>query len=160
MQGGIGSRMTIVYLALGSNLGDRLKNLKAACRELESDDLRIEAFSRIYETQSVEGGGPNDFLNAAVRATWNGSALELLKWTQSVEEKLGRQPPPRQGPRTVDIDILLFGDETIDTPELRIPHPRMMRRPFVLRPLCDVLPGGWLHEYSCAQLSISNFKSC
>jgi 2-amino-4-hydroxy-6-hydroxymethyldihydropteridine diphosphokinase len=144
--------MTIAYLALGSNLGDRLENLVAACRELESPSLHIQARSQVYEAQSVQGGGPGDFLNAALRIEWNGSARELLNWTQNVEEKLGRQAPPRHGPRTIDIDILLFGDETIHTPDLQIPHPRMMHRPFVLLPLCDVLPGGWVHEYSCAGL--------
>lgn len=145
-------RMTIAYLALGSNMGNRLENLRAACRELESPALQIGARSRVYETESVEGGGPGDFLNAALRVSWNGSALELLNWTEKVEAKLGRPVPPREGPRAIDIDILLFGDERIQTPELQIPHPRMMLRAFVLRPLCDVLPGGWVREYSCAGL--------
>ena len=143
-------KSTRVYLSLGSNLGDRAENLRAACQLLAGNAaLKIEAKSKIYETQSVEGGGDGDFLNAALRVRWEKSAEELLQWTQKVEEKLGRPAPPRRGARTVDIDILLFGQEKINLPDLQIPHPRMTARAFVLRPLCDVLESeGWLREYS------------
>ena len=140
--------MTTAYLSLGSNLGDRAANLRAACAMLERNgDVKIEARSRLYETQSVEGGGPHDFLNAALRVRTALSAIELLQASRQVESSLGRPQPPRHGPRLIDIDILLYGDEKIETPELQIPHPRMMWRAFVLRPLCDVLAGGWVAEY-------------
>ncbi len=139
--------MTTAYLALGSNIGERAANLREACERLaQHEALTVEARSQLYETQSVEGGGPDDFLNAALRVSWPHSAFDLLRWTQQVERDMGRPQPPRHGPRRIDIDLLLFGDEAINTPELQIPHPRMMRRAFVLRPLCDVLEGGWLRE--------------
>jgi 2-amino-4-hydroxy-6-hydroxymethyldihydropteridine diphosphokinase len=141
--------MTTVYLAMGSNIGDRMDNLRQACARLDkSSDLQIEARSRIYETQSVEGGGPDDFLNACVRVQTSMSPMQLLHCIRHVEYAMGRPQPPRHGPRLIDIDILLFGEETIDTPELQVPHPRMARRAFVLRPLSDVLKGGWVNEYS------------
>jgi 2-amino-4-hydroxy-6-hydroxymethyldihydropteridine diphosphokinase len=141
--------MTTAYLALGSNRGDRLDNLRAACDQLEKHPLcALLVRSRIYETQSVEGGGEGDFLNAALRIQWQGSVGELWKVVSHIEEQMGRPMPPRHGPRLIDIDILMFGHEEIDSPELQIPHPRMMRRAFVLRPLCDVLEGGWCREYS------------
>lgn len=137
--------MTTAYLALGSNLGDRAANLRAACDLLEDTaHIHIAARSALYETQSVEGGGPNDFLNAALRIETRLTARELLAVTQRIESTLGRPQPPRHGPRPVDIDILLFGDATIDEPGLQVPHPRMHRRAFVLRPLCDVLKDGWV----------------
>jgi 2-amino-4-hydroxy-6-hydroxymethyldihydropteridine diphosphokinase len=139
--------MITAYLALGSNVGDRAANLRTACAHLERNSaVKIEAKSRIYETQSVESGGPGDFLNAALRVGTTLTAVQLLHWVQQVETVLGRPQPPRQGPRLMDIDILLFGNEIIDTPELQVPHPRMFYRAFVLRPLCDVLEGGWVEE--------------
>jgi 2-amino-4-hydroxy-6-hydroxymethyldihydropteridine diphosphokinase len=140
--------MTTAYLALGSNVGERVENLREACRRLEkSGQVHIEARSAIYETQSVEGGGPDDFLNACVRVTTALPAMQLLHHIRKVEYSMGRPQPPRHGPRLIDIDILLFGDEVIDTPELQVPHPRMARRAFVLRPLSDVLEGGWVREH-------------
>lgn len=136
--------MTTIYLALGSNVGDRVANLQKACNLLEQAGLEVQARSAIYETESVEGGGDADFLNAALRARTLLSPEELLKLIQGIEASLGRPQPPRHGPRAIDIDILFFGDLVIDTGELQVPHPRMQRRAFVLRPLCDVLEGGWV----------------
>ena len=136
--------MTTAYLALGSNVGDRLENLRGAVRMLENiTEVKVEARSQIYETQSVEGGGPDDFLNAALRVSTQMSARELLNAIQAIETKIGRPQPPRHGPRLIDIDILLYGDARIDEPDLQVPHPRMNHRIFVLRPLLDVLEGGW-----------------
>jgi 2-amino-4-hydroxy-6-hydroxymethyldihydropteridine diphosphokinase len=141
--------MTTAYLALGSNIGDRVENLRAACRLLEENgNIQLAAKSRIYETQSVEGGGPDDFLNACLRITTTLAAMQLLQFIRDIEFSLGRPQPPRHGPRLIDIDILLFGDEVINEPQLQVPHPRMTRRAFVLRPLSDVIEGGWVHEYS------------
>lgn len=139
--------MTPAYLALGSNVGDRLENLKLAAQLLqESDGIEIEAYSGIYETQSVEGGGPDDFLNAALRVRTALTPRELLETIGVIETKIGRPQPPRHGPRLIDIDILIFGEEEIDEPDLQVPHPRMHYRAFVLRPLLDVLEGGWAQE--------------
>lgn len=139
--------MTTAYLALGSNVGGRLENLKLATQLLqENDGIEIEAYSGIYETQSVEGGGPDDFLNAALRIRTALTARELLETIGAIETKIGRPQPPRHGPRLIDIDILIFGEEEIAEPDLQIPHPRMHYRAFVLRPLLDVLEGGWAQE--------------
>lgn len=139
--------MTTAYLALGSNSGNRLHNLQTAVQMLEAfPGLCIEACSHIYETESVEGGGPDDFLNAAVRVGTRLSARELLASIRTIESQLGRPQPPRHGPRLIDIDILFYGDLEMDEPELKIPHPRMHRRAFVLKPLLDVLDGGWVQQ--------------
>ena len=136
---------TTFYLALGSNEGDTLANLRRAVRLLsEHPQIEIEAKSKIYRTQSVEGGGPGDFLNAAVRGSTPLSFRELLAAIQDIEIQMGRPQPPRNGPRLIDIDILLFGELEVNEPDLMIPHPRMNRRAFVLKPLLDVLIGGWV----------------
>lgn len=136
--------MTTAYIALGSNIGERAANLRQAVQLLQEKGVVVEAKSKIYQTQSVEGGGPDDFLNAVIRIGWAGSARELLAVLQAVESELGRPQPPRTGPRLIDLDILIFGDETHDETDLQVPHPRMHRRAFVLRPLLDVLEGGWV----------------
>lgn len=138
--------MTTAYLGLGANLGDRLANLQRACDMLQQPGITVEARSWIYESESVEGGGEGAFLNAALRIRTELAARDLLRVTTEVEKALGRPQPPRQGARLIDIDILLFGSEIIDMPELQVPHPRMWRRAFVLRPLCDVLEGGWIRQ--------------
>ena len=138
-------KLTRFYLALGSNEGDALKNLRLAVQLLgEHPQIETEAKSKIYRTQSMEGGGPNDFLNAVVRGSTPLSARELLNEIQAIEIQLGRPQPPRNGPRSIDIDILLFGDLEIQEADLTIPHPRMNRRAFVLKPLLDVLENGWV----------------
>ena len=137
--------MTTFYLALGSNEGDALENLRKAAQLLdENPAINLEARSKIYRTQSVEGGGPNDFLNAALRGSTPLGARELLQEIQNIESELGRPQLPRHGPRAIDIDILLFGEVKINEPNLQVPHPRMNHRAFVLKPLLDVLEGGWV----------------
>jgi 2-amino-4-hydroxy-6-hydroxymethyldihydropteridine diphosphokinase len=143
--------MNVAYLALGSNAGDRLGNLRRALALLESNAaITVEAKSKIYETQSVEGGGEDDFLNCALRLRTSLTAHELLEVTRAVEETMGRPQPPRHGPRLIDIDILSFGDGYIQSENLTIPHPRQHRRAFVLKPLLDVLEGGWVNETDLA----------
>ena len=137
--------MTIAYLGLGSNLGDRHAQLQFALSELQSAGVVVAARSQIYATESVEGGGEGEFLNAAVRIETELSAPELLELCQNIEAHAGRALPApgahRAGPRALDLDILLFGDQTYDAPALQIPHPRALGRTFVLRPLLDVLSG-------------------
>jgi 2-amino-4-hydroxy-6-hydroxymethyldihydropteridine diphosphokinase len=141
--------MTTAYLALGSNIGDRLKNLRDAAQMLaDFESIEIEARSQIYETQSVESGGSDDFLNAVLRVETSLAPRELLAKIQEIETQLGRPQPPRHGPRAIDIDILLFGNLEICEADLQIPHPRMNRRAFVLKPLLDVLEGGWTQPTS------------
>lgn len=147
--------MTVVYLALGSNQGnqhERLHLLRCAVALLEEfGELKVEARSQVYDSQSVESGGEGDFSNAVIRTVTSLSALELLHRIHLVEHQLGRDEPVevgahRSGSRPIDIDILLFGDEIHASPELEIPHPRALGRNFVLRPLLDVLQGGWISE--------------
>jgi 2-amino-4-hydroxy-6-hydroxymethyldihydropteridine diphosphokinase len=140
--------MTRSYLGLGSNLGDRLENLRAAVRLLEVRGARTVRSSRVYETDPV-GGPPAqpDYLNAVVEVEWERSARELLEASLAVEEELGRVRADRWGPRIIDVDVLTFGGERIDEPGFEVPHPRMHERGFVLIPLLELdadppLPGG------------------
>lgn len=137
------------YLALGCNQGERLTNLRKACKMLEyHPEIQVAARSKIYETQSVEGGGEGDFLNAALRIETTLSPRALLAMTQAIESAFGRLPEDKQrgGARTMDVDILLFGDSKISEDDLQIPHPRALRRAFMVKPLADVLEGGWIRE--------------
>ena len=133
------------YLGLGANLGDRLGSLRAAVRALEEHDgIRVDwehGVAPVYETLPV--GGPANqptYLNSAIRIFTTLDPFELLAATQHIENQLGRKRPERWAARTIDIDILLFGDETIESESLTIPHPRMHERLFVLAPLGDVAP--------------------
>ena len=143
--------MTTAYLALGSNMGDRKSHLQFALSELQSAGVQVVARSPIYATESVESGGEGEFLNAAVRVETELSAPELLQLCQQIEAKAGRALPQpgahRDGPRALDLDILLFGDQTFSAPELEIPHPRALGRTFVLRPLLDILQGARVERF-------------
>ena len=136
-----------VYLALGSNLGDRRENILEAVRRLDSRFGPYVSFSRLYESKASGFDGP-DFLNAAVCYDLDLEPLQILRACQEVEIQMGR---PRHGietdgegrriyhSRIIDIDILLIGDETVDTPELKVPHPLMKERDFVMVPLGEIL---------------------
>ena len=128
----------VVYLGLGSNLGERQRTLAEALRRL-APQVRIEAVSALYETDPV---GPQDqppFYNAACRGTTELPPRALLRHVQAVERDLGRRRAgPGWGPRLIDIDILLLGDDVIDEPDLKVPHPELHRRAFVLVPLAEL----------------------
>jgi 2-amino-4-hydroxy-6-hydroxymethyldihydropteridine diphosphokinase len=128
-----------VYLALGSNLGDRRGNLTAALQRL-SKVVKIDALSSLYETEPVGYLEQPQFLNMACRGKTRLSAQDLLKYTQETEIALGRQPTFRNGPRPIDIDILLYDDLQIEQEDLTIPHPGMTKRAFVLAPLAEIAP--------------------
>ncbi len=129
----------IVYLALGSNLGDRRGNLAAALQQLR-EVITIETVSSVYETEPVGYLEQPRFFNiACCGKTWL-SAQELLHYTQAIEVTLGRQPTFRNGPRPIDIDILLYDDLQSQDDQLTIPHPRMAERAFVLAPLAEISP--------------------
>jgi 2-amino-4-hydroxy-6-hydroxymethyldihydropteridine diphosphokinase len=144
-----------VLLGLGSNVGDRVETLTAAVYALDDiDGLVVEDVSAVYETapwpppddpRSVHQG---QFHNLVVRAVTSLEPAALLAETQLVEAAFGRDRATevRWGPRTLDIDILLFGDRELDSPELVVPHPRLAERAFVLVPLLEVLPGGVLPD--------------
>ena len=132
---------TVVYLGLGSNLGDRRGNLAEALRRLPPL-VQIEAVSSLYETQPV---GPQEqplFYNAACRGVTGLPPLELLRHIKQIERDLGRQPDDRPserwGPRPIDIDVLLYGDSVIEEAELRVPHAELANRAFVLVPLAEL----------------------
>ena len=144
---------TSVLLALGSNIEPRRKYLRRAVELLEAHpQVRVARRSRRFESQSVEGGGPGDFLNAALEIETELCARDLLALCQGIESECGRQAPVagvhRPGARTLDVDILCFGEEARCEPELLLPHPRALRRAFVLRPVLDLLEqdgdGGWV----------------
>ena len=132
-----------VFLALGTNLGDRQANLAAAAAGLPPR-VRPEAFSPIYETEPWGYADQPAFLNQVIRAETDLSPADLLAWLKGLEEKLGREPGFRYGPRLIDLDILIYDDLQLSTPELTIPHPRLAERAFVLVPLADLAPG-WVH---------------
>jgi 2-amino-4-hydroxy-6-hydroxymethyldihydropteridine diphosphokinase len=129
----------IAYLGLGSNLGDRLANLRRAAALLETQDgLTVLRSSRVYETDPVAGPPQPEYLNAVLEAETSLSPRELLAACQRVEGALGRVRVERWGPRTMDVDVLTYDDETVDQPDLQIPHPRMHERGFVLVPLSEL----------------------
>ncbi len=132
--------MNRAFLSLGSNLGFRRRNLEEALRRLEDDRLRICRVSSIYETEPVDLPGQPWFLNQAVEIGTSLTPFELLGRIRRVEEVLGRRREQPKGPRTIDIDILLYGELALETPELVIPHPRMTERRFVLQPLTELAP--------------------
>jgi 2-amino-4-hydroxy-6-hydroxymethyldihydropteridine diphosphokinase len=131
--------LPVVYLGLGSNLGNRRRNLAVALLRLEPL-VRVEAVSSLYETEPVGEQDQPAFLNAACRAVTGLPARGLLRHLQQVERDLGRRPGERWGPRPIDIDLLLYGDEVIDEPDLRVPHPELVKRAFVLAPLAELAP--------------------
>ena len=129
-----------VYLSLGSNVGDRAKNLQNALVALEAENVHVVRVSSMFETEPVDYQDQPWFLNCAVHAETQVSPLELLHALRDIEAKMGSQKLVPKGPRLIDMDILLYGDETIDAPELQVPHPRMHLRRFVLEPLAEIAP--------------------
>lgn len=131
--------MATVYIALGSNLGDRLGQLAEACQRLATllDTLRL---SSIYETDPVGNKRQPRYLNAVTAGTADLTPLELLRALQRIEADLGRERPFPNAPRTIDLDLLLYDDLVLDTPLLTLPHPRLHERFFVLVPLAELAP--------------------
>ncbi len=129
--------MAIVYLGLGSNLGDRLANLRAALAAL-ADIAELEACSRVYETEPVHVADQPAFLNMAVRMRTSLAPTLLLGAVKAIERRLGRTDSVRWGPRLIDIDILLVDGVVLRGEDLVIPHPRLAERRFALAPLADV----------------------
>ncbi len=128
-----------VYLALGSNLGDRMKNIQQALTALGTH-VTIERLSPLYETAPLYLTTQPAFYNMVCQGVTTYSPRELLMEAKNIEMKLGREAGERFGPRVIDIDILFYGSECIETDELTIPHPRISERAFVLVPLRDLNP--------------------
>lgn len=133
------SKAVRIMLALGSNLGDRPANLKRAREEL-SGSVTLVQESRIYETPPWGYVDQPAFLNQVLSANTALPAHDLLRFVKEVEKKMGRVDTFRNGPRVIDIDILLYGEQIIQTPDLVVPHPRMLERGFVLVPLAEIAP--------------------
>jgi 2-amino-4-hydroxy-6-hydroxymethyldihydropteridine diphosphokinase len=132
--------MTLVYLALGSNVGNREENLREAVRRLREAGITVMRVSSIYETEPVDYLEQDWFLNSALQAETDLPPQQLLAKLRKIELAMGSNKPFAKGPRLIDLDILLYGDETIHTPDLQVPHPRMLERRFVLVPLAEIAP--------------------
>jgi len=133
---------SIAYIALGSNLGDRERHLRAALEALRAlRGVRDVVASRVYETDPVGPGEQEPYLNAVARVSTDLSPRDLLDRLLAIERSEDRERGPvRNAPRTLDLDLLLYGEREIDEPGLVVPHPRMAQRAFVLEPLCDLAP--------------------
>jgi len=132
-----------VYLSLGSNLGDRETNLREAIAHL-GELGRVSKVSAVYETEPVEVSGRQPwFLNCAASMETELTPLEFLKRLLAIELAMGRKRTELKGPRTIDMDIIFFGEEVLDTKELSLPHPAMQHRRFVLAPLAEIAPEAW-----------------
>src|SRR5437879_11656256 len=129
------------YLSLGSNVGSREQNVRSAIDGLPHGGVAITRVSSLYETEPVDLKEQPWFLNCVAEAETHFDAFMLLRALREIETKMGSKKLVAKGPRLIDIDILLYGTETIDTPELQVPHPRMHLRRFVLVPLAEIAPG-------------------
>jgi 2-amino-4-hydroxy-6-hydroxymethyldihydropteridine diphosphokinase len=128
------------WIGLGANLGDRQATLRTALSAMGAlPDTRVQRVSSLYGSAPVEAGGP-DYLNAVVQLSTSLAPQALLAQLQAIERAGGRERPYRNAPRTLDLDILLYGDQVIDTPNLMVPHPRLHERAFVLHPLAELAP--------------------
>jgi 2-amino-4-hydroxy-6-hydroxymethyldihydropteridine diphosphokinase len=148
------------YIGLGSNVGDRLKSLRCALAYLEEmAGTRMTKVSSVYETEPV--GVPEQawFLNAVVELDTTLSAEALLQGTQAIERALGRVRTRRWGPRTIDLDILLYGDLQVKTDSLEIPHPELCRRAFVMIPLLELDPGASLPDSTAVSACLAQLRT-
>jgi 2-amino-4-hydroxy-6-hydroxymethyldihydropteridine diphosphokinase len=142
---GIGARgrppVRRAHLGLGSNVGDRASALQAAVDGLAAaDGVTVVAVSPVYETEPVGGPEQPEYLNAVVALETDRTARELLEISKRLEDAGGRVPGERWGPRPLDVDVLLVGDDEVDEPDLVVPHPRLYERAFVMVPLADLDP--------------------
>jgi 2-amino-4-hydroxy-6-hydroxymethyldihydropteridine diphosphokinase len=132
--------LKLVYIALGSNLGDRAEYLRQAREQIDALDLRVLRTSSIYETAPRDVEDQPWFLNQVIECETDLFPRQLLARLQKIERGMGRRRRVAKGPREIDLDILLFGDAVVKAPELEIPHPRMAERRFVLEPLAELVP--------------------
>lgn len=130
----------IVFLSLGSNVGDREKNLRTAIAALPELGVKLKKVSSIYETEPVDLLEQPWFLNCVVEGETTVQPATLLRELRELERQMGSKKLLPRGPRLIDLDILVYGERTIDSPELQVPHPRMHLRRFVLAPLAEIAP--------------------
>ena len=129
-----------IYIALGSNLGNKEKNLKEALRLLTEKDITVSGVSDFIVTKPYGVTDQPDFLNAVAKIETDKSPTELLHILLQIEREMGRERIRRWGERNIDLDLLLYHDRVIDLPDLKVPHPDMQNRDFVLRPLVQIAP--------------------
>ena len=132
--------MAVVYLGLGSNIGNRKEQLNRAVELMKQSGIEIRKVSSYLQTDPVGGPPQEKFLNAAVMAETTLTPAELLKTLQTIESSMGRMRTVANAPRPIDIDILLYDTLTLQSQDLTIPHPRMHQRMFVLNPLREIAP--------------------
>jgi 2-amino-4-hydroxy-6-hydroxymethyldihydropteridine diphosphokinase len=152
--------MPEAYVGIGSNLGNREVNLRRALELLESDpEIDVVAVSQLRDTEPVGMVDQPRFLNGAVRIWTELRPRALLERLLDVERQLGRvRTGQRFGPRTIDLDLLLYGDETVSEPGLRVPHPRLAERRFVLEPLAELEPGLKVPGHGPVQALLAHLK--
>ncbi|MCF7874003.1 MAG: 2-amino-4-hydroxy-6-hydroxymethyldihydropteridine diphosphokinase [Candidatus Omnitrophica bacterium] len=132
--------MTDVFIGLGSNLGNRKKNIKKAIKEIDSvEKTQVKKISSLIETKPHQAPGP-DYLNGAIKIDTGLAPEKLLDELKKIEKKLGRKPSFKNAPRIIDLDILLYSDKKIETNKLTIPHPRLKIRDFVKKSLFEIKP--------------------
>lgn len=136
--------MKTVYLALGTNLGDRARNLRAAIERIQAAGVRLTKQSSVYETAPMYRSAQPQFFNMVIEGETDVLPKVLLRRLLSIEQEMGRKRVVENGPRIIDIDILFYGRFTIATPELTVPHPGLEERRFVLEPLAEIAPD-WRH---------------
>ncbi len=148
--------MTVAYLGLGSNLGDRLGYLRAAVKALATDVVTVVECSPVFETAAVADDSQPDYLNAALRIHTTLTCQALLEHCLAVERHLGRTRPVHQvrAARTIDVDLLLFGNDVVNQPGLRVPHPELSVRAFVRVPLSAVAQPGLRHPVTGIPLDV------
>ncbi|MCT4784633.1 MULTISPECIES: 2-amino-4-hydroxy-6-hydroxymethyldihydropteridine diphosphokinase [Exiguobacterium] len=130
----------MMYVALGSNIGDRARYLHEAIEAMEAEGLRVTSRSSVYETAPVGYIEQPSFYNMVVQVVTARSAEDALERLQHIERQLGRERLFKNGPRTIDLDILVYNGEDIQSKHLSVPHPRMHERAFVLAPLAEIAP--------------------
>jgi 2-amino-4-hydroxy-6-hydroxymethyldihydropteridine diphosphokinase len=135
-----------IYLSLGSNVGDRQSHLQQALQELEAAKVHIRRVSKVYETEPYGYRAQSWFLNLVAEVETTLFPLQLLHTIHRIERKLKRRRAIRNGPRTIDIDIVFYRNSTMNTAALQIPHPRYKERAFVLAPLSDLMSTGLPHH--------------
>ncbi|MBA4348623.1 MAG: 2-amino-4-hydroxy-6-hydroxymethyldihydropteridine diphosphokinase [Thermodesulfovibrio sp.] len=132
--------MAIVHIGIGSNIGDRRANCMKAIKNIKNHDIDVKKISSPYETKPWGIKDQPDFINMTVEAETSLSPEELLKVLKDIEKEMGREDSVRWGPRLIDLDILFYDDRVIDIENLRIPHPLLYKRDFVLLPLSEIAP--------------------
>ena len=146
--------MTLAYIGIGSNLGDKVEYIKQALSELEaSEGIRLLRVAAFYETAPWGNTNQDWYLNTVAEIHCQLPPKRLLEVCLAIENRLGRMREVRWGPRTLDLDILLYGQENIDLPELQVPHPRLAERAFVLVPLAELRPDLLLTQGTVQELA-------